>query len=147
MLPAAKIAGADWAPRLRAKSPPTGPHLKPAVVSPQPFETQYLRADSPWSRYLRATVLIMVKILPFFLTTLAAISPVVQAAAAKPATCTPGLDYCGWLLIKSKGRGKEAHHETKTELASSRTDIVLSQAGGKRVLIPKRYTIAILMVT
>ncbi|KAG6052719.1 hypothetical protein E4U17_005499 [Claviceps sp. LM77 group G4] len=64
---------------------------------------------------LRATVLIMVKILPFFLTTLAAISPVAQAAAAKPATCTPGLDYCGWLLIKSKGRGKEAYHETKTE--------------------------------
>ncbi|KAG6072379.1 hypothetical protein E4U16_005373 [Claviceps sp. LM84 group G4] len=71
--------------------------------------------DSKHHQDLRATVLIMVKILPFFLTTLAAISPVAQAAAAKPATCTPGLDYCGWLLIKSKGRGKEAYHETKTE--------------------------------
>ncbi|KAG6229473.1 hypothetical protein E4U34_002774 [Claviceps purpurea] len=89
----------------------------------------------------------MVKILPFFLTTLAAISPVAQAAA-KPATCTPGLDYCGSVLIKSKGSGKEAHLKLKLNShdQSSRTDIVLSQAGGKRVLIPKCYIIAILVV-
>ncbi|KAG6253233.1 hypothetical protein E4U24_008350 [Claviceps purpurea] len=96
MLPAAKIAGAR-PPKLRAKSPPTGEFSK----------FQYgIPLD------LRATVLTMVKILPFFLTTLAAISPVAQAAA-KPATCTPGLDYCGSVLIKSKGSGKEAHLKLK----------------------------------
>ncbi|KAG5975927.1 hypothetical protein E4U56_002966 [Claviceps arundinis] len=55
---------------------------------------------------------IMVKILPFFLTTLAAIGPVAQAAS-----CTPGLDYCGWVLLDHGGdrRSKKAHPETKIE--------------------------------
>lgn len=38
----------------------------------------------------------MVQILPLFLATLAAISPVVQAAS-----CTPGLDYCGFTLTSN----------------------------------------------
>ncbi|KAG6196636.1 hypothetical protein E4U10_000792 [Claviceps purpurea] len=123
MLPGAKIAGADL-----LSSEPSRRRL---VVSPQPFETQYLsgpihlrfavfqglRDHSSKFQYgipldLRATILTMVKILPFFLATLAAISPVAQAAA-KPATCTPGLDYCGSVLIKSKGSGKEAHLKLK----------------------------------
>ncbi|KAG6166456.1 hypothetical protein E4U51_003554 [Claviceps purpurea] len=39
----------------------------------------------------------MVKISSIFITTLAAISPVVQAG------CTPGLNYCGWNLRKYGG--------------------------------------------
>ncbi|KAG6120682.1 hypothetical protein E4U13_006142 [Claviceps humidiphila] len=43
----------------------------------------------------------MVQILPLFLATLATISPVVQAAS-----CTPGLDYCGFTLT-SNGWGAQ----------------------------------------
>ncbi|KAG5922060.1 hypothetical protein E4U61_005846 [Claviceps capensis] len=38
----------------------------------------------------------MVQILPLFLATLAAISPVVQAGH-----CTPGLEYCGFTLTSN----------------------------------------------
>ncbi|KAG6052718.1 hypothetical protein E4U17_005498 [Claviceps sp. LM77 group G4] len=41
----------------------------------------------------------MVKTLPIFLSALAVMSPMAQVFA-----CTPGLDYCGWVLDRYGGQ-------------------------------------------
>lgn len=63
--------------------------------------TLYNKTSSKTPRHARNS-LTMVKILPIFLSTLAVMSPMAQVFA-----CTPGLDYCGWVLDKYGGQGKK----------------------------------------
>ncbi|KAG5935535.1 hypothetical protein E4U60_003121 [Claviceps pazoutovae] len=58
----------------------------------------------------------MVKILSIFITTLAAISPMVQAG------CTPGLNYCGWNLRQYGGKEALGSQLSRLRWAHARCD-------------------------